>query len=87
MGWMRGGGEIYDPDTLESFLAILEGVALQIARTLNRSLERVSLWMPSNGDGPVSANFSVIREGPEDAGPRIDRQGFTSHNCKDVWGI
>ena len=86
MGWMRGGGQVYDTDTLERFTAILEGVALRIARTLNGSLERVSLWMPSNGDGPVSANFSVIRDGPN-AGLRVQLEDYTHHDCEDVWGI
>ncbi|KAM5544854.1 hypothetical protein V8D89_001752 [Ganoderma adspersum] len=81
VGWMRGGGQIYETEALERFIAILEGVALQIARTLNGSLERVSLWMPSNGDGPVSANFSVIRDGPEKDG------AFASHERKDMWGV
>ena len=44
--------------------------------------------MPSNGDGPVSANFSVIRDGQEeDGGLRIEREALTDHYREDVWGL
>ena len=86
---MRGREEIYETEALETFTEILEEAALQIARVLDESLERVSLWMPSNGDGPVSANFSVIRDGQEEDGGslRIEREAFTDHCREDVWGL
>ena len=88
MGLMRGREEVYETDALERFTEILEEAALQIARTLSESLERVSLWMPSNGDGPVSANFSVIRNAQEEGGGlRIEREAFTDHYREDVWGL
>ncbi|KAM5544065.1 hypothetical protein V8D89_002251 [Ganoderma adspersum] len=88
VGLMRGREEVYETEALERFTEILEGAALRIARTLNESLEQVSLWMPSNGDGPVSANFSVIRAGPEkDGGLRIQWEAFTHHDREDVWGL
>ena len=85
---MKGREAVYETEALESFTEILEGAALRIARTLNESLERVSLWMPSNRDGPVSANFSVVRDGQEeDGGLRIEREAFTDHYREDVWGL
>ena len=80
------GEEVYEADALEKFADVLEKTALRIALTLNGSLERVGLWMPSNGDGPVSANFSVIRNGP-DGDLCIEWEAFTYHNHRDVWGI
>ncbi|KAM5544835.1 hypothetical protein V8D89_001733 [Ganoderma adspersum] len=88
VGWMRGGEQIYETEALKRFITILEGVELQIACALNGSLERVSLWMPSNGDSPISANFSVIWDGPEEDGRlRIQWEAFTHHNHEDVWGL
>ena len=89
MGLMRGREEVYETEALERFTEILEETALRIAHALNESLERVSLWMPSNGDGPVSANFSVIRDGQEEDGGslRIEREAFTDHCREDVWGL
>ena len=80
------GLKVYDGGALKQFVESLEGVALQIARTVNRSLERVSLWMPSHGDGPMSANFSVCRDDIAND-VRVQREGFNSHEREDVWGL
>lgn len=80
------GEEVYEADALEKFADVLEKTALRIALTLNGSLERVGLWMPSNGDGPVSANFSVIRDGP-DGDLCVQRESFTHLDHEDVWGL
>ncbi|PIL28328.1 hypothetical protein GSI_09479 [Ganoderma sinense ZZ0214-1] len=40
VGWGRAHSKSYQADALEAFTEVLEGVALRIARTVNRSLER-----------------------------------------------
>ncbi|PIL28098.1 hypothetical protein GSI_09749 [Ganoderma sinense ZZ0214-1] len=83
---MRGGRLVYPTDALERFADILEGAALGIARTLNKSLERVSLWTPSDREGPFSANFSVFRDDCTND-VRVQRESDTPHEREDVWGM
>ncbi|KAI1792107.1 hypothetical protein LXA43DRAFT_1134782 [Ganoderma leucocontextum] len=87
-GGHRGGVDLYAADALDQFSETLEDVALVLARSLTPSLQRLSLWMPSNRGGPVSTNFSVFRDGSgKEGGPRIRREAFTCHEREDVWGI
>ena len=79
---------IYERGELDRFKETLEDMAFLLARSLSRSLERVSLWMPSNGEGPVSMNFSVLWDGSgKNGGPCIQRETFTFHEREDVWGF
>ena len=58
---------------------------LRIARTLNRPLKRVSLWMPSNENDPISANFGVFWDGREMGGdPSVQREAITYRDRDDA---
>ena len=79
---------IYERGELDRFKETLEDVAFLLARSLSQSLERVRLWMPSNGEGPVSMNFRVLWDGSgKSGGPRVQRETFTFHEREDVWGF
>ncbi|PIL28115.1 hypothetical protein GSI_09766 [Ganoderma sinense ZZ0214-1] len=85
------GGSLYFADALDRYWDSLGDVALLLARSLSPSLERVSLWAPTNGIGPGRENFSVFWDGSGKdgaaSGPRIRREAFTCHDREDVWGV
>lgn len=78
----------YERELLAKFSEILEGVALLLVHILSPSLERLSLWTPSSGKGPMSMCFSIFHDDSgKDGGPCIQLEAFTDHEREDVWGI